>query len=257
MTGNLYPLIAVGTTSSDESKRCIADKWWNAPEDTFGAEFSKAILWSEDNNTPLTFCCYLPGGHVPGTMQFNGYQLLKALPDNPADDIASMVREFAVECDLPPLIYLGSLPYYQWLRPRRDIGACVQPYTVAGRTSLVIDKLFGWPPLDIHERILDGLHTAFAEVIGEGGATGADHWMRVPVMHAADANETLYRRRPELYVPPNYVIVRNVPDHLADADSAEKRRWKREQVTRWLKAGVHVVVDLDDLEGATFAELTA
>lgn len=247
MTGSIYGLIRIGTSGPDPDLRGMNPRWWDSTAYHFHDEREKIARWQVASNLPIRTCSYLPGGHVSGTMQFNGYPLLAEMPNNPAEEIAYQIQQVAAVDE--QLIYLGSLPAYQWSK-REDVAKCVRPYMVAGKTSLVIDQFNGWPDTPKNDRCLGELQMAFAKVIGEGGFTAAD-WMDTPIMHAADTHENIYAAKPEKYLQPHYVLIGNAPGSSRE----ERRAWRLMQLYKWLKAGVHCIIDIDELAGVTYESL--
>lgn len=252
MTGTIIPLIRCGTSGS--VLRGFAQRWVDDPNGTYCKELDKADSWCCTNGLPTRHMLYHPAGArpfgSPGTMQFEQYPMLMDLRASMAQEIARIFRMDSEHADRTNLVYLGSLPAYDW-RTRRDVAECVCPYAVAGKTALVIDQLNGWPDTIPNRKCIEGLKMAFAEVIGEGGLTAEDDWMEVGIMHTADAHERIYAKKPEKYRQPQYVLISNAPD------VPDKNQWKRDQCRLWLSRQVDCIIDVDVLDGVSFAELTA
>lgn len=120
----------------------------------------------------------------------------------------------------------------------------------------MIDRMSGYEQTAMSRRVIDGLRGDFAEVIGEGGLTAADVWMKLPICHTADAHEAIYSARPDLYLPPQHIIVSNLPMRLREAPREEWIAWKREQIRTWRMRGVHVYIEVGEtVEGSSIDAL--
>ncbi len=255
MLGNLRFMVRCGTSGS--VLRGFSQRWVDDPVGTYRAEVEEGRAWCQVNGIAYEHVLYLPGGHTPGIMQFNGYLLLRSVNRHMANVIARTFRDVADAADevLHHSVYLGCLPAFEW-RTRREIDACVRPYeSDEKKSSLFIDKMAGWPESRTNQRIIDGLVDRFDDVIVEGGLTAADAWMRLSICHTADAHETIYSARPDKYLPPSHIIVSNVPARMAGEPREVKTAWKREQVATWRRRGVHVYIEAGEVQGVGIDDL--
>lgn len=263
--GHIIAMIRVGT--SGNGVRGIAPRWVADPANTYADAEASARQWFDANNLPFQHMLYHPAGALPtgveGRMQFDQYPRLYATNPGMAVAIASRFRDIAAAGEGEHhSVYLGSLPAYPW-KTRTDIARCVAPYMIARKSTLIIDQLNGWPERPVNSRVLGELQMAFASVIGEGGFQQADLWMvaaGVRTMHLADTHETIYGRRPDKYLglePGDYIMVSNVPESMREEKSTreEKTAWKVAQASQWVQAGVHVVIEINELAGVTYHNL--
>lgn len=255
MLGNLRFMVRCGT--SGNVLRGFSQRWVDDPFGTYAAEIERGDDWCAANGIAYEHMLYLPGGHTPGIMQFNGFLLLRSINRYMAETIARVFRNTAeaADEDTHHSVYLGCLPAFKW-RTRRELEACVEPYQAdEKKASMFIDKMTGWPQTRVNERIIGDLCDRFDDVIAEGGLTAADAWMRLPIAHTAQTHEDVYAARPDKYLPPKHVIVSNVPDRLAGEPREVKTAWKREQAAAWRRRGVHVYIEAGEVQGVGIEDL--
>lgn len=256
MLGNLYAFVMIGGTSSTDPDS-IAPRWRADPYNTFVPEFIKARSWADLNGQPIYLCLYQPCGYPrTGVMPLDAYMKMRARDAFFADEILRIIRDFAPQCK-DFLVYTGSptcKPDSEWTI--RDLRLNIAPYAMQGMTSIAFDQSSKLN-VEIWEEVFDRCDVVFQNVLLEGQYPAESAWK---LLYHNIITAAWNPSNPSLYAPigrGDFVLVGNVPPSMADANSAEKRAWKRSVAGRWLKAGVHVVIDIDDLEGATLAELTA
>lgn len=259
MTPLIHILIMAGGTD-DNDPMSLAQRWRDDPYNTFASEFIRAKNWCDFAGQPLAICWYEPCGYPRETIQrFDAARLMMSIYPAYVGEVRRVIRDFAPQCNLPMMVYLGSLARYNW-QTRTDIRQCVEPYMMQGYTSLAIDAMAD-APINRNIRPLDGLAHAFNGVYCEGQYRTVNPWMS----HAGYLNIITGDWRPadpSRYIPMrpgDAVLISTAPPELQGNKATDEQRaaWRRARCGQALRDGLNPIIGASNIVGHTYEQLLA